>query len=130
MLQASCPKPPPFARANHAQSVPPVVTGVQAAAYRDRSCALRMDAFAPLDDALNLTEKDQSRYVPQPMPQAYQRGKAVSAGPRRISASVCEFSTMCAPLLNPHAEIGLPLCVHGEGDRGGGGGGGGGSSRR
>ncbi|WP_415920821.1 dihydroorotase [Tateyamaria sp. SN6-1] len=96
--------------------VPPVVTGAQAAAYRDRiRAALPEDAqFEPLM-TLYLTEDTD----PDDVAAAHASGlvKAVKlypAGATTNSASgVSNFDTVRATL-DRMAEIGLPLCVHGE----------------
>ena len=96
--------------------VPPVVTGAQAAAYRDRILAALPDgaAFEPLM-TLYLTEDTD----PEDAAAAHASGlvKAVKlypAGATTNSASgVTNFDTV-RPTLERMAEIGLPLCVHGE----------------
>ncbi|MEL7261269.1 MAG: dihydroorotase, partial [Pseudomonadota bacterium] len=96
--------------------VPPVVTGAQAAAYRDRILAALPDgaAFEPLM-TLYLTEDTD----PGDVAAAHAAGlvKAVKlypAGATTNSASgVTHFDTV-RPTLERMAEIGLPLCVHGE----------------
>ncbi|MDA5557907.1 dihydroorotase [Shimia sp. MMG029] len=96
--------------------VPPVVTGAQAAAYKDRIMAALpagMD-FAPLM-TLYLTEDSD----PDDIAAAHASGliKAVKlypAGATTNSASgVSNFKNVRAAL-EKMAEIGLPLCVHGE----------------
>ncbi|MBO9402809.1 dihydroorotase [Shimia sp. R9_3] len=96
--------------------VPPVVTGAQAAAYKDRIMAALpggMD-FAPLM-TLYLTEDSD----PEDIAAAHASGliKAVKlypAGATTNSASgVANFKNVRAAL-EKMAEIGLPLCVHGE----------------
>ncbi len=96
--------------------VPPVVTGAQAAAYRDRIlAALPQDmTFEPLM-TLYLTEDTD----PEDVAQAAASGliKAVKlypAGATTNSASgVTDFDKVRG-VLERMAEIGLPLCVHGE----------------
>ncbi|MEP2532877.1 dihydroorotase [Shimia sp.] len=96
--------------------VPPVVTGAQAAAYRDRIlAALPADmSFTPLM-TLYLTEDTD----PDDVAAAHASGliKAVKlypAGATTNSASgVANFENVRATL-DRMAEIGLPLCVHGE----------------
>ena len=96
--------------------VPPVVTGAQAAAYRDRILAALpagMD-FAPLM-TLYLTEETD----PEDVAAAYASGliKAVKLYPAgattNSSSGVSNFDKVRATL-DKMAEIGLPLCVHGE----------------
>ncbi|WP_299148487.1 dihydroorotase [uncultured Tateyamaria sp.] len=96
--------------------VPPVVTGDQARAYRDRVLAALPDglAFEPLM-TLYLTEDTD----PDDVAAAHASGliKAVKlypAGATTNSASgVANFDIVRATL-ERMAEIGLPLCVHGE----------------
>ncbi|MEO0668202.1 MAG: dihydroorotase [Pseudomonadota bacterium] len=96
--------------------VPPVVTGAQAAAYRDRIRAALPEGatFEPLM-TLYLTEDTD----PDDVAAAHASGlvKAVKlypAGATTNSASgVTDFDTV-RPTLERMAEIGLPLCVHGE----------------
>ncbi|GGX57541.1 dihydroorotase [Tateyamaria omphalii] len=96
--------------------VPPVVTGDQAAAYRDRILSALPDGmdFDPLM-TLYLTEDTDADDVTA----AHQSGlvKAVKlypAGATTNSASgVTNFDNI-RPVLERMAEIGLPLCVHGE----------------
>ncbi len=96
--------------------VPPVVTQAQAAAYRDRILAAVPAGmtFEPLM-VLYLTEDTD----PEDVARAHASGlvKAVKlypAGATTNSASgVTDFDKV-APVLEKMAEIGLPLCVHGE----------------
>jgi dihydroorotase len=96
--------------------VPPVVTGAQAAAYRDRiHAALPQGAdFKPLM-TLYLTENTD----PDDMAAAHASGlitavKLYPAGATTNSASgVADFDKVRG-VLDRMAEIGLPLCVHGE----------------
>ncbi|MCT8329010.1 dihydroorotase [Albidovulum sediminis] len=96
--------------------VPPVVTGAEAAAYRDRILAALPEgmAFEPLM-TLYLTEATD----PADVAAAHASGlvKAVKlypAGATTNSASgVRDFQKVRA-VLETMAEIGLPLCVHGE----------------
>ncbi len=96
--------------------VPPVVTGAEAAAYRDRILASLPEgmAFEPLM-TLYLTEATD----PADVAAAHASGlvKAVKlypAGATTNSASgVRDFDKVRA-VLETMAEIGLPLCVHGE----------------
>ncbi|MEL6564011.1 MAG: dihydroorotase [Pseudomonadota bacterium] len=96
--------------------VPPVVTGAQAAAYRDRILAALPDgaAFEPLM-TLYLTEDTD----PGDVAAAHAAGlvKAVKlypAGATTNSASGVTHFDIVRPTLERMAEIGLPLCVHGE----------------
>lgn len=96
--------------------VPPVVTAAQAGAYRDRILAARPKGsdFEPLM-TLYLTEDTD----PDDVAQAHASGliKAVKlypAGATTNSASgVANFDKVRA-VLDKMADIGLPLCVHGE----------------
>ncbi|WP_238367334.1 dihydroorotase [Mesobacterium pallidum] len=96
--------------------VPPVVTGAQAAAYRDRILAAMPEGadFTPLM-TLYLTQDTD----PADVAAAHEAGiiKAVKlypAGATTNSASgVTDFDAV-RPVLETMAERGLPLCVHGE----------------
>ncbi len=96
--------------------VPPVVTGAQAAAYRDRILAALPEGadFTPLM-TLYLTEDTD----PADVAAAHASGlihavKLYPAGATTNSASgVADFARV-APVLEKMAEIGLPLCTHGE----------------
>lgn len=96
--------------------VPPVVTGAQAAAYQERiiSAVPQGATFAPLM-TLYLTEETD----PQDVATAAASGlvKAVKlypAGATTNSASGVRDFDKVRPVLEKMAEIGLPLCVHGE----------------
>jgi dihydroorotase len=96
--------------------VPPVVTGAQAAAYRDRIMAALPDGmtFEPLM-TLYLTEDTN----PDDVAAAHASGlvKAVKlypAGATTNSASGVANFDKVRPTLERMAQIGLPLCVHGE----------------
>ena len=96
--------------------VPPVVTGAQAAAYRDRIMAALPDGmtFEPLM-TLYLTEDTD----PDDVSAAHASGlvKAVKlypAGATTNSASGVRDFEKVRPVLERMAEIGLTLCVHGE----------------
>lgn len=96
--------------------VPPVVTAAQAAAYRDRIvAALPADAtFEPLM-TLYLTEDTD----PDDVAKAHHSGlvhavKLYPAGATTNSASGVQDFDKIRPVLERMAEIGLPLCVHGE----------------
>ena len=96
--------------------VPPVVTGAQAAAYRDRILAALPEgmAFEPLM-TLYLTEDTD----PEDVAAAHASGlvKAVKLYPAgattNSSSGVSNFDKV-RPVLEKMAEIGLPLCTHGE----------------
>ena len=96
--------------------VPPVVTGAQAAAYRDRILAALPEgaSFEPLM-TLYLTEDTD----PADVAAAHASGlvKAVKlypAGATTNSASGVSNFDNVAQVLEKMAEIGLPLCTHGE----------------
>ena len=96
--------------------VPPVVTGAQAVAYRQRILdALPQGSdFAPLM-TLYLTEETD----PHDVAAAHASGlvhavKLYPAGATTNSASGVANFDKVRPVLERMAEIGLPLCVHGE----------------
>ena len=96
--------------------VPPVVTGADAAAYRDRILAVMPDEadFTPLM-TLYLTEETD----PADVELAHASGlitaiKLYPAGATTNSASGVRDFDKVRPVLEKMAEIGLPLCVHGE----------------
>ncbi|MDE4174076.1 dihydroorotase [Phaeobacter sp. PT47_59] len=118
MLQAVLPETARhFARAIIMPNlVPPVVTGAQAAAYRDRiMAALPGDmTFEPLM-TLYLTEDTD----PADVAAAHASGlvtavKLYPAGATTNSASGVRDFDKVRPVLEKMAEIGMPLCVHGE----------------
>ncbi|MBY5989060.1 dihydroorotase [Roseovarius atlanticus] len=96
--------------------VPPVVTGAEAAAYRDRILSALpsgMD-FTPLM-TLYLTEDTD----PADVAAAHASGlvtalKLYPAGATTNSASGVRDFDRVRPVLERMAEIGMPLCVHGE----------------
>ena len=96
--------------------VPPVVTGAQAAAYRDRILAALPDGmtFEPLM-TLYLTEDTDPDDVAAAQASGLVKAvKLYPAGATTNSASgVTNFDNV-RPTLERMAEIGLPLCVHGE----------------
>ncbi len=96
--------------------VPPVVTGAQAKAYKDRIMAALPDgmSFDPLM-VLYLTEDTD----PEDVAAAHASGlvKAVKlypAGATTNSASGVKDFDKVRPVLDKMAEIGLNLCIHGE----------------
>lgn len=96
--------------------VPPVVTGAQAAAYRERiMAALPSDmTFQPLM-TLYLTEDTD----PEDVAAAHASGLVTSvklypAGATTNSSSGVTNFDKVRPVLEKMAEIGCPLCVHGE----------------
>ncbi len=118
MLQAVLPETTRhFARAIIMPNlVPPVVTAEQAAAYRDRIRAAIPEGadFTPLM-TLYLTEDTD----PEDVRKAHQSGIATAvklypAGATTNSASGVRDFEKVRPVLEVMAEIGMPLCVHGE----------------
>ncbi|MGR3484087.1 MAG: dihydroorotase [Paracoccaceae bacterium] len=94
--------------------VPPVVTAAQARAYRERIVAACGPGFTPLM-TLYLTEGTD----PDDVAAAHADGTAVAvklypAGATTNSASGVSDWTRARPVLERMAEIGMPLCVHGE----------------
>lgn len=96
--------------------VPPVVTGGDAAAYRERILSARPEGsdFTPLM-TLYLTEETD----PEDVAAAATSGlvsavKLYPAGATTNSASGVTNFDRVRPVLEKMAEIGLPLCVHGE----------------
>lgn len=96
--------------------VPPVVTADDAVAYRDRIRAALPHGsnFQPLM-TLYLTENTD----PQDVASAHAAGIATAvklypAGATTNSASGVSDFTKVRPVLEKMAEIGMPLCVHGE----------------
>ncbi len=118
MLQAVLPETARhFARAIIMPNlVPPVVTGAQAAAYRDRIMAALPEGmtFRPLM-TLYLTEDTDADDVAA----AHASGLATAvklypAGATTNSASGVRDFAKVQGVLDRMAEIGMPLCVHGE----------------
>jgi dihydroorotase len=96
--------------------VPPVVTGAQAAAYRDRIRAALPEGaqFTPLM-TLYLTEDTDPADVAEAHASGLVLGvKLYPAGATTNSASGVANFDRVRPVLERMAEIGLPLCVHGE----------------
>jgi dihydroorotase len=96
--------------------VPPVVTAAQATQYRNRIMAALPDdmAFEPLM-TLYLTETTD----PEDVRAAFESGIATAvklypAGATTNSASGVRDFEKVRPVLDVMAEIGMPLCVHGE----------------
>ncbi len=118
MLQAVLPETARhFARAIIMPNlVPPVVTAQQASAYRDRIMAALPDGagFTPLM-TLYLTEDTD----PADVAHAHASGIATAvklypAGATTNSASGVKNFDKVRPVLETMADIGMPLCVHGE----------------
>jgi len=96
--------------------VPPVVTGAEAAAYRDRIRAAMPDGatFEPLM-TLYLTEATDPGDVAAAARSGLVRAvKLYPAGATTNSASGVRDFDKVRGVLEKMAEIGLPLCVHGE----------------
>ena len=96
--------------------VPPVVTGAQAGAYRERIMAALPDgsSFRPLMTCYLTEDTD-----PDDLARAHADGiitavKLYPAGATTNSASGVSDFDKVRPVLERMAEIGLPLCVHGE----------------
>ncbi len=96
--------------------VPPVVTGAQAAAYRDRIMAHVPEGtrFKPLMTCYLTEDTD-----PDDLAKAHASGiitavKLYPAGATTNSSSGVSDFEKVRPVLERMAEIGLPLCVHGE----------------
>jgi len=117
MLQGVLPHSAHFGRAIVMPNlVPPVVTAAQAAAYRDRILAARPEGmpFTPLM-TLYLTEETDAEDVAL----AHRDGIATAvklypAGATTNSASGVRDFDKVRPVLEKMADIGMPLCVHGE----------------
>jgi dihydroorotase len=96
--------------------VPPVVTGADAAAYRDRirACLPVNHAFQPLM-TLYLTETTDANDVAAAAAAGIIHAvKLYPAGATTNSASGVHDFDKVRGVLETMAEIGLPLCVHGE----------------
>ncbi|WP_171174275.1 dihydroorotase [Ruegeria sp. HKCCD8929] len=118
MLQAVLPETARrFARAIIMPNlIPPVVTGAQAAAYRDRILAALPEgmSFEPLM-TLYLTEDTDARDVAAAHASGLVKAvKLYPAGATTNSASGVQDFNKVRGVLEKMAEIGLPLCVHGE----------------
>ncbi len=96
--------------------LPPVVTGAEAAAYRERILAALPEGaeFEPLM-TLYLTEATNPEDVAAAAASGLVRAvKLYPAGATTNSASGVGDLTRVSGVLERMAEIGLPLCVHGE----------------
>ena len=96
--------------------VPPVVTTADAASYRERILAAkpRADFFNPLM-TLYLTENTDPADVAAGFADGLVTAvKLYPAGATTNSASGVKDITKVYPVLEKMAEIGMPLCVHGE----------------
>lgn len=113
MLRLVAPQSSHFARAIIMPNlVPPVVTGAQAAAYRDRILAA---GFAQPLMTLYLTEATD----PADMVAAHTAGmitavKLYPAGATTNSASGVRDFDKVRPVLEAMEKAGIPLCIHGE----------------
>ncbi|WP_299350153.1 dihydroorotase [uncultured Shimia sp.] len=96
--------------------VPPVVTGAQAAAYRERILAAMPDgsSFEPLMTCYLTEDTDAADIAAAHASGLIKAVKLYPAGATTNSASgVANFDNV-RDVLEKMAEIGLPLCVHGE----------------
>ena len=95
---------------------PPVVTGAQAAAYRDRIRAARPagSGFTPLMTLYLTEETDPADVVPRPCRGIVTAVKLYPAGATTNSASGVRDFDRVRGVLEAMAEAGIPLCVHGE----------------
>ncbi len=96
--------------------VPPVVTGAQARAYRDRiRAALPQGAdFTPLMTLYLTEETDPADVVASHRDGTIHAVKLYPAGATTNSASGVRDFDRVRPTLEAMAEAGVPLCVHGE----------------
>ena len=117
MLSAVAPHSAGFGRAIIMPNlVPPVVTGAQAAAYRDRILAALPEGAA-LKPQMTLYLTDATD--PVDLVQAHRDGiiravKLYPAGATTNSDSGVTDVNKVRPVLEAMAEAGIPLCVHGE----------------
>ncbi|RJL10878.1 dihydroorotase [Paracoccus siganidrum] len=117
MLAAVAPHSAAFGRAIIMPNlVPPVVTGAQAAAYRDRILAALPEGAA-LSPQMTLYLTDGTD--PADVVSAHAAGiiravKLYPAGATTNSASGVTDVDRVRPVLEAMAEAGIPLCVHGE----------------
>ena len=96
--------------------VPPVVTNADAKAYRDRiMAALPADMrFEPLMTLYLTEETDPADVAAAAASGLVKAVKLYPAGATTNSASGVQDFDKVRPVLEKMAEIGLPLCVHGE----------------
>ncbi len=117
MMAGVLPESRDFARAIVMPNlVPPVVTGDDARAYRDRILAALPEGqdFTPLM-TLYLTETTDADDVARAKAEGLVTAvKLYPAGATTNSASGVRDMGAVMPVLERMAEIGLPLCVHGE----------------
>ncbi|MDP5216585.1 dihydroorotase [Ruegeria sp. 2205SS24-7] len=118
MLQAVLPETARhFARAIIMPNlVPPVVTGTDAAAYRDRILAALPDGmvFEPLMTLYLTEDTDREDVAAAHASGLIKAVKLYPAGATTNSASGVRDFDKVRGVLERMAEIGLPLCVHGE----------------
>ncbi|SPF80499.1 dihydroorotase [Pseudoprimorskyibacter insulae] len=96
--------------------VPPVVTGAQAAAYRERIMAALPvgSGFQPLMTCYLTEDTDAEDLAKAKADGIITAVKLYPAGATTNSASGVTNFDKVRPVLERMAEIGLPLCVHGE----------------
>ncbi len=96
--------------------VPPVVTGAQASAYRERIRAALPpgSAFTPLMTLYLTEDTDPADVVAAHESGIIQAVKLYPAGATTNSASGGRNFARTRPVLEAMAEAGIPLCVHGE----------------
>ncbi len=96
--------------------VPPVVTGAQATAYRERILAALPDGadFTPLMTLYLTEETDPDDVATAQASGLISAVKLYPAGATTNSASGVQDFDRVRPVLERMAEIGLPLCLHGE----------------
>ena len=117
MLDAVAPHSAGFGRAIIMPNlVPPIVTGAEAAAYRDRILAALPEGSA-LQPQMTLYLTDTTD--PADVVAAHRDGiiravKLYPAGATTNSASGVTDMARIRPVLDAMAEAGIPLCVHGE----------------
>ena len=117
MLQATAPYSAGFGRAIIMPNlVPPVVTGAQAAAYRERIlAALPEGAALQPQMTLYLTDTtDPADVVAANRDGIIRAVKLYPAGATTNSASGVTDVDRVRPVLEAMADAGIPLCVHGE----------------
>ncbi|MCL1629138.1 dihydroorotase [Roseibaca sp. V10] len=94
--------------------VPPVVTGAQAAAYRDRILKVTGDGFTPLMTLYLTEDTDPADVVAAHRDGIITSVKLYPAGATTNSASGVTNFDKVRPVLDAMAEAGIPLCCHGE----------------
>ncbi len=96
--------------------VPPVVTGAEASAYRDRIMAAVPEGtrFTPLMTLYLTEETDPADVVKAHADGIVTAVKLYPAGATTNSASGVRDFDKVRPVLEAMAEAGIPLCVHGE----------------